>query len=49
MGLPNPTEAMHLARNGDPLDPRQLLIDGHLNGKRLGELMDSGAALYFLG
>lgn len=49
MRLPDPTNAMHLAQNGEPLDVRRLGVDGRFDGGRLGELLDDGAALLLLG
>ena len=48
MSLPDPTNAMHLAHNGEPLDARRLNVDGRFDGGRL-EWMDDGAALLLLG
>ena len=49
MSLPDPTNAMHLAHNGEPLDARRLNVDGRFDGGRLSEWMDDGAALLLLG
>ena len=47
--LPDPLKSMQLAHDGHPIEHRRLLVDGCLDGGRLGHLMEQGAALLLLG
>ena len=45
MRLPDPTNAIHLAQDGESLDVRRLNVDGRFDGGRLSEWLDDGCPL----